>query len=162
MLCALDREGVRMAFELLYWHWLVLGIGLVALEIFLPSFTVIWFGLGAIMVGVLVWLFPGCSLGLQLLAWTLASIGFTIAWFTFFKPKMIDRTKAGISREGAIGEMGRVIKVPVDGGRGVVRFTQPVLGEDEWDFICDGKLDIGDRVVIRDFSGNTLIVSKQA
>lgn len=150
-----------MVLEPLYWHWLVLGVVLVGLEIFLVSFTVIWFGLGAIMVGALLWLFPGLGLGMQLLAWTLTTLGFAIIWFTFFKPKMIDRTKAGISREGALGQVGQVIKVPLDGGRGTVRFTLPVLGEDEWDFVCEGKVQPGDRVVIRDFSGNTLIVEKQ-
>lgn len=150
-----------MAFDPLYWHWLVLGIGLIALEIFLPSFIVIWFGLGAVAVGLMLWSLPTLGFGMQLLAWTLSSIGFAVGWFTFFKPKMIDRTKAGISREAALGEIGRVIKAPVDGGRGTVRFTRPVLGEDEWDFICEGGVQTGDRVVIRDFSGNTLVVEKQ-
>ena len=42
-----------MEFELLYWHWLVFGMLLVAAEIFIPSFTVLWFGLGALVVGLL-------------------------------------------------------------------------------------------------------------
>ena len=29
-----------MEFEMLYWHWLILGMVLVAGEIFIPSFTV--------------------------------------------------------------------------------------------------------------------------
>jgi len=41
-----------------------------------------------------------------------------------------------------------------------VRFTMPVLGEDEWDFICVEEVVEGDKVFIKDFSGNTLIVSK--
>lgn len=150
-----------MAFDPLYWHWLVLGVTLIVLEIFLASFTVIWFGLGALIVGVLVWLAPQLGLGGQLAVWILASLAFAIFWFRYFKPKMVDKTTAGISREAVLGETGQVIRVPVDGGRGTVRFTRPLLGEDEWDFICEGEVKTGDRVVVRDFSGNALVVERQ-
>ena len=36
-----------------YWYWLVFGMALMAVEIFLPSFTALWFGSGAIVVGLL-------------------------------------------------------------------------------------------------------------
>jgi membrane protein implicated in regulation of membrane protease activity len=36
-----------MDMQMLYWHWLVFGILLVIAEIFIPSFTIMWFGLGA-------------------------------------------------------------------------------------------------------------------
>jgi hypothetical protein len=48
----------------------------------------------------------------------------------------------------------------VEHSRGKVRFTTPVLGDDEWDFICDIDVSIGDRVYIKEISGNTLIVTK--
>ena len=34
-----------------YWYWLVFGMVLVIAEMFIPSFTIFWFGLGAIIVG---------------------------------------------------------------------------------------------------------------
>jgi membrane protein implicated in regulation of membrane protease activity len=43
----------------------------------------------------------------------------------------------------------------------VVRFTTPLLGDDEWDFICDTEVAVGDRVQVKDLSGNTLIVEKR-
>ena len=149
-----------MEIEFAYWHWLVLGIGLVIFEIFLPSFTVFWFGLGAIIVGIALWLFPEMALAIQLTIWIIASCGFAIFWFKALKPKMIDRTSAGIARESAIGEAGKVIQVPISERRGMVRFTTPVLGSDEWEFICEQDVSIGDRVFVKEFSGNTLIVVK--
>jgi hypothetical protein len=74
---------------------------------------------------------------------------------------MADRTKAGISREAILGENGQVIKVPEQEKRGIVRFTTPLLGGDEWPFICDQDLAVGDRVTVMDISGNTLIVKKR-
>ena len=149
-----------MEFDIAYWHWLVLGIALVVVEIFIPSFTVFWFGLGAVVVGIALWLFPGMALGGQLVTWIVASCAFTVMWFKYFKPKMIDKTDAGIAREAAIGEAGQVIRAPVAGGRGEVRFATPVLGSDEWEYICEQETRVGDRVFIKDFSGNTLIVVK--
>ena len=40
-------------FVVLYWHWIVLGIALMAIEILLPSFVALWFGAAAVVVGVL-------------------------------------------------------------------------------------------------------------
>ena len=74
---------------------------------------------------------------------------------------MTDRTKAGISREAIVGESGQVITIPEEGKRGIVRFTTPLLGADEWPFICDQKISSGDRVYVKDVSGNTLIVEKR-
>ncbi|MDF1831568.1 MAG: NfeD family protein, partial [Porticoccaceae bacterium] len=92
--------------------------------------------------------------------WIFASGSFVLLWFKVFKPSMVDKTKAGISRDAALGEVGQVVKAPHGDGRGVVRFTMPVLGEDEWDFICVEEVAEGDKVLIKDFSGNTLIVSR--
>jgi len=146
--------------ELLYWHWIVLGIALALAEIFLASFMLLWFGLAAIVVGIILAIFPAMSLEFQLLLWILFSLGFAVFWFQYFRPKMVDKTKAGIAREAHIGESGTVIKEPMEGVRGVVRFPTPVLGDDEWEFICEQEVAAGDRVHIKDFSGNCLIVVK--
>ena len=149
-----------MEFDIFWWQWVVLGIGLVVLEIFLPSFISLWFGMGAIIVGLVAWLFPQVGTPVEVLIWIIASITFVVFWFKYFKPKMIDKTKAGVSRDAAIGEIGRVIKAPVNGSRGVVRFSLPVLSEDEWPFICENQVTAGDKVAIKDFSGNALVVEK--
>jgi inner membrane protein len=144
-----------------YWHWIVFGVALALLEIYLASFTVLWFGLGAVVVGLVMLFVPDLAFSLQLLAWLIASSGFAVLWFKFFKPKMVDKTTAGVAREAVIGEVGQVIRVPAPPNRGVVRFTIPVLGDDEWNFICEEPVVAGDRVAIKDFSGNTLVVTKR-
>lgn len=146
---------------LLYWHWLIFGAVLVIAEIFIPSFTILWFGLAAGLVALLLWLLPDVGVSTQLLVWTLCSIGFTLFWFKVLKPRMLDRTKAGIAHEAALGQSGHVIRVPVGDQRGQVRFTTPLLGSDEWSFICDKTVVIGDRVFVHEVSGNTLIVDKR-
>lgn len=150
-----------MTFTLLWWHWLVFGMVLMLAEIFVPSFTIFWFGLGGCVVAALLWLFPALSPSAQVALWALSSAVFTFLWFRYVKPTMIDRTKAGISREAVVGETGQVIRDPREGRRGVVRFSMPLLGSDEWEFIATGEVAVGDRVVVVDVSGNTLVVTKK-
>lgn len=145
--------------DLQYWHWFILGMLLIMAELFIPSFTIFWFGLSALLVGALLWIAPTLSLTWQILLWAVLSVVMAVFWFVVMKPRMVDKTRAGMSREALLGETGQVIRVPDGERRGLVRFSKPLLGSDEWSFICDDPVQIGDRVHIRDVSGNTLVVS---
>jgi hypothetical protein len=133
---------------------------LIIAELFIPSFTIFWFGLGGLVVAGLMLLFSGIGFAWQLFIWAIASCMFTFLWFKFIRPKMADRTKAGISREAAIGETGQVIREPSRERRGIVRFATPLLGSEEWPFICETDVELGDRVAVTDISGNALIVKQ--
>lgn len=143
-----------------YWHWLAFGMILIIAELLIPSFTIFWFGLAGLIVGSVLLVAPRTSFTWQLFLWAVASGFMTYLWFKLFKPLMADRTKAGISREALVGETGRVIRAPDAGQRGVVRFTTPLLGAEEWPFICEQAVAVGDRVEVQELSGNTLLVSK--
>lgn len=149
-----------MEFELLYWHWLVLGIALMLSEIFLGSFFIFWFGAAAIVVALLLLPFPTVSATAQIIIWAFSSTVFAIGWFKILKPLSTDNTKAGLSREALLGEMGQVLSPPNGEKRGKVRFPVPLLGSDEWLIISQDALTIGDRVSVVDLSGNSLIVKK--
>ncbi|PLY01355.1 MAG: hypothetical protein C0623_05405 [Desulfuromonas sp.] len=144
--------------EILYWYWLVFGMILILSEIFLASFTVLWFGLGAILVGLLSWVGIRPEIEYQLLMWATFSVGFTIAWFKWVKPMSGDRTMAGTSREAFLGERCLVIKAPADDARGTVRFSVPILGSDTWTCIAKEPVKVGDTVIVDDVHGNTIIV----
>jgi membrane protein implicated in regulation of membrane protease activity len=144
--------------ELVYWHWIVLGIVLMLAEIFIGSFFIFWFGAAAVVVGLSLVIAPGIGAPAQLIFWTLLSLVFAVAWFRFLKPLSKDVTKAGLSREALIGEIGQVLSVPNGDKRGMVRFPAPLLGSDEWLIMSQDTLSIGDRVSVKDVSGNSLIV----
>ena len=144
--------------ELVYWHWIVLGIVLMLAEIFIGSFFIFWFGAAAVVVGLSLTIAPSISAPTQLILWTLLSLVFAVAWFRFLKPLSKDVTKAGLSREALIGEIGQVLSVPNGDKRGMVRFPAPLLGSDEWLIMSQDSLSIGDRVSVKDVSGNSLIV----
>ena len=73
------------------------GMVLMLVELVVPSFTIFWFGLGGLVVGGAMLLFSGLPFVGQVLLWVVASTGFVLLWFKVLKPKMKDRTMAGIS-----------------------------------------------------------------
>jgi membrane protein implicated in regulation of membrane protease activity len=150
-----------MEIKMLWWYWVAFGMLLMMTEIFVPSFTIFWFGLAALIVALLVAIAPDIAVSWQLTCWSLSSILFTFLWFRYFKPTMIDRTKAGISLEAVVGQTGLVIRLPHEGVRGMVRFVMPLLGNEEWEFLSGDELALGDRVMVVEVSGNTLVVTKK-
>lgn len=144
---------------MLYWHWLVLGILLIIGEIFIPSFTILWFGLGALVVAVAA-LLVDMPFSIQVLLWTLSSVAFTVLWFKAVKPRMTSGNISAEAHDSAIGESGQVIKVPTDTTNGKLRFSTPVLDRDEWEFSCDSEVALGDRLYIKEISGDLLVVQK--
>ena len=143
-----------------FWHWIVFGIALMLFEIFVGSFFIFWFGAAAVVVGLLMMPLPELPVITQILIWAISSAAFAIAWFKLIKPLNIDKTKAGLSKEQLLGEIGQVLRVPDGEKRGKVRFPAPVLGSDEWLIISQDELVVGDRVSVKDLSGNALIVEK--
>lgn len=144
--------------NILWWHWLVLGLVLIGLELVVPSFTIVWFGLGAVLVGVFTALLPGFTLPAQILTWTVVSALLTFAWFRFFKQK--SRTVSGTAKDGVIGETGLVVRGAGPYEKGRVRFQLPLLGSDEWPCMADEPLQVGDRVRVMDLEGHVMKVEK--
>jgi membrane protein implicated in regulation of membrane protease activity len=149
-----------MAMQMEWWYWIVIGFCLIGLELIVPSFTIIWFGLGALVVGAISVLWSGLPVAGQIALWSLTSVFFTLVWFKFLKPKG-NRTHAGMSKEGIVGETGIIIRGTEDSyGRGTVRFRISVLGADEWSCYSNKVLTIGDTVRVVDIEGQILKVTK--
>nr|MBL8456607.1 NfeD family protein [Zoogloeaceae bacterium] len=60
-----------------WWHWAVGGIALVLLELAIPSFFVIWFGIGAVLVALAMLVVADLSIVAQLGVWIVASVAMT-------------------------------------------------------------------------------------
>jgi len=144
--------------NILWWHWLIMGLVLIGLELIIPSFTIVWFGLGALLVGIIVAIVPTFPLAAQILTWTIVSAALTAAWFRFFKPR--SRTFSGSSKDAVIGESGLVIRAAGQYEKGRIKFQLPLLGADEWPCIADEPLQVGDRVRVVEVEGHALKVEK--
>ncbi len=145
--------------QLEWWIWIVGGIGLILAELVVPSFFVVWFGLGALLVGLLALLVPGLSLTVQLAIWTTASLAMVMLWFKVFKPGF-HKTRIGTAAGEAVGEIGLLVSAVAPFERGKVRFQRPVLGSEEWACMADAPIAAGERVKVVAIEGSFLTVSK--
>ena len=145
--------------NILWWHWLAGGLLLIGLELFIPSFTIIWFGLGAVLVGIILSLFPTFPFTAQILTWTIISVLLTFAWFRFFNPRN-NKTFSGSAQGAVIGETGLIIRAADPFTKGIVKFQLPLLGSDEWPCLADEPLAVGDRVKVVAVEGHVLKVEK--
>lgn len=140
------------------WHWLIFGLLLMVAEIFVPSFTIFWFGLAALMVSLLQWLVPSLSLTLLVLIWLVLSVAIMLLWFRVFRPRR-PHQDLNLSRDHTIGQQGTVIRLIAEHNEAVVRFAMPLMGSDEWHCRCTQPVTIGQRVKVTDILGNQLIVT---
>ncbi len=142
-----------------WWTWVVGGIALILAELAIPSFFIVWFGLGAILVGLLMLLLPQLSLTAQLAVWTLASLAMVVLWFRVFK-RSFHKTRVGTADGEVIGEIGVLVSAVAPFERGRVRFQRPLLGSDEWVCLADAAIAAGERVRVVAVEGSFLKVGK--
>lgn len=142
-----------------WWHWIVGGIALILAELAIASFFIIWFGFGALLVALALWLVPGLSLTAQLGLWTAASVAMVVVWFRVFRPGL-HKTRIGTAAGEVIGEIGLLVGSVAPFERGRVRFQRPVLGAEEWACLAESAIPAGERVKVVAIEGSFLKVVK--
>lgn len=142
-----------------WWHWEIAGLALVLLELAVPAFFVIWFGFGAMLVGLVLLLAPGLALSAQIGVWVLASVAMTVLWFRVFKRSQ-HKTLVGTAAGEVIGEIGLLVSAVAPFERGKVRFQRPVLGAEEWACVAESAIAAGERVRVVSVEGSNVKVAK--
>ena len=142
-----------------WWHWEIAGLALVLLELAVPAFFVIWFGFGAMLVGLALLVAPGMALSAQIGLWVLASVAMTVLWFRVFKRSQ-HKTLVGTAAGEVIGEIGLLVSAVAPFERGKVRFQRPVLGADEWACVAESAIAAGERVKVVSVEGSYVKVTK--
>jgi inner membrane protein len=117
-----------------YWHWWVLGVVLIILEIISPAVFFLWMGISAGMVGVLVLLFPSMGWELQMLLFAVFSVASIVFWRNYLKthPTESDQPKLNRRGEQYVGRL-FTLKEPVVNGFGKIRVddsTWKIAGAD--------------------------------
>ena len=83
-----------------YWHWLVLGVVLVILEVLSPGAFFLWLAISAGIVGVLLLLNPGMAWEYQILAFALFSVVSIAVWRMYLKRNPIETDQPTLNRRG--------------------------------------------------------------
>ena len=139
-----------------WWHWIVLGLCLSIAELAVPAFFIIWFGIGAIGVGLLLLILPELSVATQLIVWAVVSSILVGIWFRYLRPRTM--TAVGTSAANVTGEIGILVSDLCQNSRGQVRFQKPVLGSDLWECYADANIKAGERVRIVAVEGSFIKV----
>ena len=132
-----------------YLHWLVFGLALVIVELFLWSIFLLWIGASAITISIVFYLYPGVSSGLQVLSFLLLSAVSTFLAKKYFPVKTVD-DELSINAKSHIGKECTVVSIE----NSIVKVR---LGESLW-FAKGCEMIVGLKVQIVDVDSSTLIV----
>ncbi len=141
-----------------WWHWAVAGIVLILAELAVPAFVLVWFGLGALLVALVVAL-TAVALTAQLSLWLVVSLVLVFLWFRLFKPGR-HKTRIGMADANVVGEIGLLTRNVAPFQKGEVRFQKPILGAESWECIADEPIKAGERVKVLTVEGSFLKVGK--
>jgi hypothetical protein len=105
-----------------FWHWWVLGLVLLILEIFTPGFFFMWMGISAGVVGVVLLLDPGLGWQYQLIIFAVLSVASVLVWRAWLRRHPTPSDQPALNRRGA-QHLGRTFTLegPIVNGRGRIR-----------------------------------------
>lgn len=108
-------------FAMSFWHWLVLGLLLMLVEVALPSTYFLWIGLAALVVGVVSWLIPGMSFDVQIILFAVLSVSAIFLGKRYLKRHPIESDRPMLNVRGA-QNIGRIATLhePIINGVGKV------------------------------------------
>jgi len=132
-----------------YLHWLVFGLALVIVELFLWSMFLLWIGASAITISIVFYLYPEVSAGLQVLSFVLLSAVSTLLAKKYFPVKTVD-DELSINAKNHIGKECTVVSIE----NNIIKVR---LGESLW-FAKGCEMSVGQKVRIVDTDLSTLIV----
>lgn len=137
--------------------WLLLGIALLLSELFLPSLLAAFFGIGAVLVGLLTLIGMVEGLPTQLVIFSLVSLGSLFVLRRHFRRWLVGseshRAESELNSSGLLGSRVQVLTDFVQGG------GQVQLNGAKWDAESDEPLQAGDSAWVVGNSGIQLIVS---
>lgn len=141
---------MEMLFENLnFMHWLVLGLSLIILELFLWTVFLLWTGASAITVSIFFYLMPETAWPIQLLIFVALSLASTFLAKRYYPVKTVDDEL----HEKAKTYIGKDCKVSsIDDGAIKVK-----IGNSLW-FAKGTELSVGQTVKIIDVESSTFIV----
>ncbi|MCT8587415.1 NfeD family protein [Glaesserella parasuis] len=134
--------------------WLIFGFILLILETLIAGIFIMWWGFAAIIVAILLILFPNIELGGKATIFAVLAILFSLAWWKYqhSKDQQEDQQADLNARDHAmIGLQGTVVEV-LDSGVARGKF-----GDTTWRVIGN-TLKVGDNIQVEKVDGITLFV----
>jgi hypothetical protein len=86
--------------QLDYWHWWVVGIVLIMLELFLPGAFFLWMGIAAGLVGIILLIAPDLTWQTQFIIFAIVSVVSIAVWRVYLNKHPIATDKPTLNRRG--------------------------------------------------------------
>ena len=136
-----------------WWHWWLFGIGFFILEILLPGIIFMWFGVAALVMGVVILAFSGIPWEVQLITFSLLSIGSAIGWRIYQKNNPVVTDNPDLNQRGRQYQ-GQIITLStsIQNGTGKAR-----VGDSFWT-VNGPDLEEGSSVKVVGSKGTVLVV----
>ena len=117
-----------------FWHWWILGVGLVIIETLVPGAFFLWMGVAALVVGFVAWIAPAMAWEYQLMLFAILSLVAIAGWRMWSRKHPEETDHPTLNRRGE-QYIGRVFELatPIENGFGKVRVGDSlwrVKGED--------------------------------
>lgn len=140
--------------------WLAIGIILIALEIIMPGFIIFWFGAGALLTALFIFIgvIPPMSAEWQWIFFFLASLSMLGVWQVLLK-KIFQSRVIDSSRDATLQNIrGRAVSKIVPGIPGDVELYTVFHGIKKWQAESAEIIEAGDEIVVTDANGIKLVV----
>lgn len=142
-----------------HYLWWILALLLIAGEVLLPGYFMLWIGLAAAAMGVALWVVPTLGLLTQAVLFALLAFAFCVGYAHWLRPRL-ERSAPGNERLNRRGEqmIGQryVLVEPIVNGRGKAR-----VGDGQW-LVSGPDLPLGSTVEVIAVDGTTLKVRATA
>ncbi len=86
--------------QITYWHWWILAVALLILEVATPGFFFLWLGVSAGIVGIVLFVVPALGLEYQLLIFALFSVTVIVLWLKYAKKHPTVSDQPTLNRRG--------------------------------------------------------------
>ena len=143
--------------NIVYWHWMVIGLLLIGVEMLDGSGHAIWLGVAAFFVGIVHWAIPSMPWIAQILLFAASSILSILAWKMYKKAKPVENKFPTLNKRGT-NYIDRVVtpsEAIVD-GEGKVNVSDTI-----WK-VRGPDMDAGTKVKIKSVEGTSLVVEPLA
>lgn len=137
------------------WLWAILGVVLLSVEMAIGTFDILWFGIAALCVAVVMWLFPNMSMAAQFTMFAALSLISLATWRLHYK-KNEKHHRVGQAQGQEIGRVGTVIAVCGPNKNGKIGFAQGLMGAREWVAVSDEEINKGTEAEVVAVEGNSL------
>ena len=142
-----------------HYLWWILALLLIAGELLVPGYFMLWIGLAAAAMGVLLWLMPSLGLLAQAVLFAMLAFASCMAYARLLRPRL-ERSEPGSERlnrraEQMIGQRYELIE-PIVNGRG-----KACVGDGQW-LVSGPDLPLGSTVEVVAVEGTTLKVRPAA